>query len=61
VLGSSFDALHSSNANTSKLIHHNILVIGAGPAALEFTRVARFKGHCVTVWEKNVKPGGQLY
>lgn len=31
----------------------NILVIGAGPAGMEFARVAALRGHKVTVWEKN--------
>jgi len=29
-----------------------ILVIGAGPAGLEFARVAALRGHKVTIWEK---------
>ena len=29
-----------------------ILVIGAGPAGLEFSRIAALRGHKVTVWEK---------
>ena len=29
-----------------------ILVIGAGPAGLEFARVASLRGHKVTIWEK---------
>ena len=29
-----------------------ILVIGAGPAGLEFSRVAALRGHKVTIWEK---------
>lgn len=30
----------------------NILVIGAGPAGMEFARVATLRGHRVTIWEK---------
>lgn len=30
----------------------NILVIGAGPAGMEFARVAALRGHKVTIWEK---------
>lgn len=37
-----------------------ILVLGAGPAGLEFARVASLRGHQVTVWEKNLQTGGQL-
>ncbi len=37
-----------------------ILVVGAGPAGLEFARVASLQGHSVTAWEKANKAGGQL-
>ena len=37
-----------------------ILVIGAGPAGLEYARVAASNGHKVTVWEASPEPGGQL-
>lgn len=30
----------------------NILVIGAGPAGMEFARVAALRGHKITIWEK---------
>jgi len=36
-----------------------ILVIGGGPAGLEFARVAAERGHKVVVYEKTRKPGGQ--
>ena len=39
-----------------------ILVIGAGPAGLEFARVAALRGHKVTIWEKrNRTIGLSLY
>ena len=38
----------------------NILVIGAGPAGMEFARVASARGHKVTVCEKNERSGGQM-
>ncbi|WP_182406473.1 bilirubin reductase, long form [Psychrobacter sp. GP33] len=38
----------------------NIVVIGGGPAGLEAARVAAKKGHCVTLFEKENKLGGQL-
>ena len=41
--------------------HHHILVIGAGPAGLEFARVARLRGHHVTIWEEKDQSGGQLH
>lgn len=37
-----------------------LLVIGAGPAGLEFARAASQRGHAVTVLEKDAEPGGQL-
>lgn len=37
-----------------------ILVVGAGPAGMEFARTASARGHKVTVWESKKEPGGQL-
>ena len=37
-----------------------ILVIGAGPAGMEFARVCAARGHQVTVWEKTNHVGGQV-
>ena len=37
----------------------SILVIGAGVAGLEFSRVAALRGHQVTIWEAGNKAGGQ--
>ena len=37
-----------------------ILVIGAGPAGMEFARVATSRGHKVTIWEESEQSGGQL-
>lgn len=38
----------------------NVLVIGGGPAGLEFARVAAARGHHVTLWEAEAELGGQL-
>ncbi len=38
----------------------NIMVIGGGPAGLEFAVVAAQRGHKVTVYEKNDSVGGQF-
>lgn len=35
-----------------------ILVIGAGPAGMEFARVAALRGHSVTIWEKRSRTIG---
>ena len=37
-----------------------VLVVGAGPAGLEFARAAGSQGHNITVWEKSGLLGGQL-
>ncbi len=37
-----------------------VLIVGGGPAGLEAARVARLRGHDVTIVEKNEKLGGQL-
>lgn len=38
----------------------NVVVIGGGPAGLEAARVAALKGHRVTLFEKEMRAGGQL-
>lgn len=37
-----------------------ILVVGGGPSGLEAARLAAFRGHQVTLWEKGPRLGGQL-
>lgn len=37
-----------------------ILVVGGGPAGMEAARVARLRGHDVTLWEKSDRLGGSL-
>lgn len=37
-----------------------ILVVGAGPAGMEFGRVAAQRGHTVEIYEKESEPGGQV-
>ncbi len=37
-----------------------VLVIGGGPAGLEAARIAKIRGHDVTLWEKKGSIGGQL-
>jgi len=37
-----------------------ILVVGAGPAGLEYARVASARGHAVTILEKESQPGGHV-
>ena len=36
-----------------------VLIIGAGPAGFEAARVARLRGHQVTLWDEAYQPGGR--
>jgi 2,4-dienoyl-CoA reductase (NADPH2) len=48
-------------ASSSQIVEpQRILVIGAGPAGMEFARVATGRGHKVTIWEESGQSGGQL-
>jgi len=38
----------------------NVMVIGGGPAGMEAARVCALRGHHVTLYEKNDKPGGLI-
>jgi len=38
----------------------NIIVVGGGPAGLQFASIAAKKGHKVTLYEKNNIPGGSI-
>lgn len=38
----------------------NVLIVGGGPAGMEAARVARIRGHEVTLWEKSSDLGGNL-
>ncbi|UCD78796.1 MAG: FAD-dependent oxidoreductase [Desulfobacterales bacterium] len=37
-----------------------VMVVGSGPAGLEAARIARLRGHTVTVYEKESQIGGQI-
>lgn len=41
-------------------VKKEVVVIGGGPAGLEAARVAAKRGHSVTLFEKDIKLGGQL-
>lgn len=49
-----------SPAHKKAVTPKNILVVGAGPAGLEFARLAALQGHSVTVREKSRQGGGQI-
>ena len=40
--------------------HKRLLVVGGGPAGMEFARVAASRGHDVSIYEKGPKLGGSL-
>lgn len=50
----------SNEGKEAPLLPRKVLVVGSGPAGLEFARVASLHGHAVTVWEKSTQLGGQL-
>jgi 2,4-dienoyl-CoA reductase (NADPH2) len=37
-----------------------VMVIGSGPAGMETARIARLRGHHVSIWERDSKLGGKL-
>jgi 2,4-dienoyl-CoA reductase-like NADH-dependent reductase (Old Yellow Enzyme family)/thioredoxin reductase len=37
-----------------------VMVVGAGPAGLEAARVARLRGHAVSIWDRDGRLGGKL-
>jgi 2,4-dienoyl-CoA reductase (NADPH2) len=37
-----------------------IMVVGSGPAGMEAARIARLRGHDVSVWERDAQLGGKL-
>jgi NADPH-dependent 2,4-dienoyl-CoA reductase/sulfur reductase-like enzyme len=41
-------------------VKKKVLVAGGGPAGMEAARVARLRGHDVTLWEKSDRLGGSL-
>jgi len=48
------------NGTNKSKIQKRVMVVGGGPAGLEAARVAREKGHEVTVYEKEKQVGGQI-
>ena len=41
-------------------VKRRVMVVGSGPAGLEAARVARLRGHDVTLWERDPELGGKL-
>lgn len=57
VAGREGENAHSGNTTTGG---RKILVIGGGPAGLEFARNAALVGSVVTLWERRARVGGEL-
>jgi 2,4-dienoyl-CoA reductase (NADPH2) len=38
----------------------HVMVVGSGPAGMEAARIARLRGHQVSIWERDAKLGGKL-
>jgi 2,4-dienoyl-CoA reductase (NADPH2) len=37
-----------------------VMIVGAGPAGMEAARIARLRGHAVSIWERDRQLGGKL-
>lgn len=61
-VGREVDLMQNSKLPTQTLSPspEDILVVGSGPAGMEFARVAALRGHKVSIWEKNDHVGGQF-
>jgi 2,4-dienoyl-CoA reductase (NADPH2) len=45
---------------TPVLTPRRIMVVGSGPGGLEAARIARLRGHVVSLWERDARLGGKL-
>jgi 2,4-dienoyl-CoA reductase-like NADH-dependent reductase (Old Yellow Enzyme family)/thioredoxin reductase len=50
----------SSFAITPAASPRRVMVIGSGPAGMEAARIARLRGHVVSIWERDPELGGKL-
>jgi mycofactocin system FadH/OYE family oxidoreductase 2 len=55
-----YEPLTAEEPYTQAQVKKKVMVVGAGPAGLEAARVARERGHEVTVYEKDDEVGGQI-
>lgn len=53
-------AMESRRRLSPALLKKKVLVVGGGPAGMEFARVARLRGHQVSLIEQSEQLGGQL-
>jgi len=65
VIGTEFEALEYAEPQlfpASRTAEpRRVLVLGAGVSGVEAARVLAGRGHCVEVWEKADRPGGQIH
>jgi mycofactocin system FadH/OYE family oxidoreductase 2 len=54
------ESIDEEDAYTHATLKKRVMIIGGGPAGLEAARVAREKGHEVTLYEKKRQVGGQI-
>lgn len=54
------EALWGKKAELATSAARRIVVVGAGPAGLEFSRIAAMRGHAVSVYEASSEPGGHV-
>jgi len=47
-------------ADTVPVAKRRVMVVGSGPSGLEAARVARLRGHAVSIWEREDLLGGKL-
>ena len=55
-----YESLSGNGEFNPAMTKKKVIVIGAGPAGLEAARVARLRGHDVTIYEAAPDPGGQI-
>jgi len=54
------ESLTGEESFQSAVKNKQVLIVGSGPAGLEAARIARLRGHNVTVYEKDTHIGGQV-
>jgi len=55
-----YETLSGDDDYVPALAKKRVIVIGAGPAGLEAARVARLRGHDVSIYDSGSEPGGQV-
>jgi mycofactocin system FadH/OYE family oxidoreductase 2 len=55
-----YEGLHGPEAYTQSTVKKKVMVVGGGPGGMEAARVAKERGHEVTLYEKESFLGGQV-